>query len=173
MPQHDVIAALGHDWQFFAGLVGPHAEAEIADAALLADFLDLREVASGFGAGLVEVFQRRAGEFQLSGRFKADGPVGALQGDDVPAFLHRRPAELLEALEQIANAALLVIGRGAVIGVFVDQLFMLGADPPVFGRLFAADHRRDQLVEAFDHRIVGRGGFACAHRKVTLSGRLL
>ena len=46
--------------QVFAPLVRPHAKAEKAQAEAVADGLDLLEMASGFGAGLVQVFQRCA-----------------------------------------------------------------------------------------------------------------
>jgi len=59
MPQHDVIATLGHDRQFFTGLVGPHAQPEIANPAFLADRLHLLQMPPGFRASLVQVFQRR------------------------------------------------------------------------------------------------------------------
>ena len=74
-PQHDRVAALGHDRQLGAGLVGPHAEAEEAEAEPVADRLDLVEMAAGLGAGLVEVLERRAGQFELAGRLEADGAV--------------------------------------------------------------------------------------------------
>ena len=77
VPQHDLVAALGHDRQLVAALVGPHAEAEEADPALLADRLDLVEVAAGLGAGLVQVVERRARQFELAGGLEADVAVGA------------------------------------------------------------------------------------------------
>ena len=45
--EHDPVAALGHDRQLAARLVRPHAEAEEADAELVADRLDLVEVPPG------------------------------------------------------------------------------------------------------------------------------
>ena len=78
-------------------LVGPHAEAEEAEAEPVADRLDLLEVAAGLGAGLVQVLERRARQLELAGGLEADGAVGAGQGDDLAAFLDRLPAELGQA----------------------------------------------------------------------------
>ena len=91
-PQHDLVAPLGHDRQLGAGLVGPHAEPEEADAELLADRLDLFEVAAGLGAGLVQVVERRARQFELARGLQADAAVRAGQRDDVAALLDRLPA---------------------------------------------------------------------------------
>ncbi len=52
------------------------------------------EVAAGFGAGLVEVLERRARQFELAGGLEADRPVRALQRNDLAAFLDRLPAEV-------------------------------------------------------------------------------
>ncbi len=60
VPQHDGIAALGHDRQVVSRLVGPHAEAEKAHAHALPDGLDLFEMAAGLGTGLVQILERRA-----------------------------------------------------------------------------------------------------------------
>ncbi len=75
--QHDRVAALGHDRQLGARLVGPHAQAEKADAQLVADRLDLLQVAAGLGAGLVQIVERRAGELELAGGLQADIAVRA------------------------------------------------------------------------------------------------
>ena len=61
---------------------------------LLADRLDLLEVAAGLGAGLVQILERRAGQFELAGGLEADRAVRPGQRDDVAAFLDRLPAEL-------------------------------------------------------------------------------
>ena len=154
MPQHDFVAALGHDRQFVAGLVRPHSEAQKTLAGLGPDRLDLIEVPPGFGAGLVQVFQRRARQFQLPGRFQTDRAVAARQRDNVAAFDHRLPAVVLKRFEQIADPALFSIAGGVVIGGAIDQFLVFGPDPPSLTRLFALGHRGDQLVAAFDHRIV-------------------
>ena len=74
--------------------------------------LHLFEVAPGFGAGLVQVFERRARQFELAGGFEADRAVGAAHGDDLAAFLDRLPAELPHGQQDVADAAGLVVGRG-------------------------------------------------------------
>ena len=154
VPQHDVVAALGHDRQRFARLVGPHAEAEEALAGLGADLLDLAQVPSGLGASLVQVLQRRAGQLELAGGLQADGAVGAGHRDDVPAFLDRRPAELAQGQQQVADAARLLVGRGVEIGGAIDELLVLGADPPGVARLLARGHRFGELPDVLDQRIV-------------------
>ena len=153
---HDVVAALGHDRQLGAGLVGPHAEAEEADAEALARLLDLGEVAAGLGAGLVQGLERRAREFELAGGLQADAAVVAGKRDDVGAvgggLLDRAPAVARQVGEQVADAAGLVVGRGVVVTPRVDELLVLGADPPALGRLLAAREAGDQLVARFDDR---------------------
>ena len=59
--EHDLVAALGHDRQFGAGLVRPHAHAKKTGAGLLAYCLHLLQMAAGFVAGFVQIFERRAG----------------------------------------------------------------------------------------------------------------
>ena len=78
-------------------LVGPHAEAEEAEAELLADRLDLVEMAAGLGAGLVEMLARRAGQLELAGRLEADRAVRAGQGDDVAALHRPAPSRIRSA----------------------------------------------------------------------------
>jgi len=58
VPQHDFVAALGHDRQLVAALVGPHAKPRKPVPVRAADFLQPVSVAAGFGAGLMQVFQR-------------------------------------------------------------------------------------------------------------------
>ena len=154
MPQHDAVAPLGHDRQVLAPLVGPHAKAQEAGAGARADFLHLLEVATGFRAGLVQVFQRRAGQFQLTRRFQADSAVIPAHGDDMAAFLDRFPAEFAQRQQQVADTARFVIGRGVVVRRVEDQLFVFRADPPAVAGLFARRHGFCQLPDILDHRIV-------------------
>src|SRR3546814_10240965 len=104
MIEHDLVAPLGHDRQFGARLVGPHADAEETETEFGADFLHLLQMPAGLGAGLVEVFERRAGEFELARGLEADGAVAARQRDDPPVFWaaldHRFPAEAGERSEE-------------------------------------------------------------------------
>ena len=160
---HDLVAALGHHRQLGACLVGPHAEAEKADVATLADRLDLFEMATRLGAGLVQILERRAGELELAGGFEADRAVRAAQGDDLAAFLDRFPAEFLHVEQDVADAARLVIGGRAVVRTVEDELLVLGADPPVGLGFLAIEKRRDQLVAALDDGICVLGSLAGAH----------
>ena len=63
MAQHNVVPAFGHDGQFGAGLVWPEPEAKKACAGLVPNRLYLLQMASGFSARLVQVFERRTGQF--------------------------------------------------------------------------------------------------------------
>src|SRR3546814_5908505 len=81
--EHDLVAPLGHDRQFGARLVGPHADAEETEPEFGADFLHLLQMPAGLGAGLVEVFERGAGAFELPRGFEADGAVAARPRPDV------------------------------------------------------------------------------------------
>ena len=60
-------------------LSGHMPSAEEAEPEPLADRLALVEVAAGFGAGLVEVLERRARQLELAGGLEADRAVGARQ----------------------------------------------------------------------------------------------
>jgi hypothetical protein len=113
--QHDLVTALGHDRQFGAGLVGPEAEPEEADAELVADFLHLLQVAPGLGTGLVEIVERRARKLELAGGLEADRAVGAGERDDIAALVDRLPAEFGQADQQRVDAAFLLIGGGVMI----------------------------------------------------------
>ena len=163
MAQHDVVAALGHDRQFGAGLVGPHAEAKEAGSRARTNGLYLFHMARGLGAGLVQGLQRCARQLELAGRLEADGAIGTLHRDDVATLFNGLPAELTQREQQIADAAGLAIGGRVVILLAVDQLFMLGADAPAGGRLLAGGHGRDELVPAFNRRIAVVGILPCAH----------
>src|SRR5436853_2605269 len=165
MAEHDLVAALGHPGQLVAALVGPHAEAEEAQAELVADLLDLLEMASGLGAGLVKVPERGSGKLELPSRLEADIAVLARQGDDLAAFLDRLPAELGELAEQVADSSRLVVGWRPVIVAAIDELLVLGADPPRLPRLLAADERREQVLPALDGRVDARGLGPSGHRR--------
>src|SRR3546814_3603633 len=65
---HDAIAPLGHDRQFVAALVGPHAKTKKTQAQRVADIFDLFQMSSGFGAGFMKIVEGRSGKFQLAGR---------------------------------------------------------------------------------------------------------
>ena len=144
--EHDRVAALGHDRQLAAGLVGPHADAEEAEPKPVADRLALLEVTGRFGTGLVEVLERRARQLELARGLEADGAVGAGQRDDLAVLLDRPPAELGQAEQKVADAARLVPRRRAMIVAAIDELLVLGADAPIGARLLAAreDRRADR-----------------------------
>ena len=55
-------------------------------------------------------------------------PAG--QRDHLAVLVDRLPAELGHRHQQVANASRLVIGGGTMIVAAVDELLVLGADPP-------------------------------------------
>src|SRR5690606_11130365 len=124
--------------------------AEEPDTQLFADGLDLREVAAGFGAGLVQVLQRSARQLKLTGRFEADRAIRPAHRDDLAAFLHRNPPELPKLQQDIAYPAGFAIGGRGVAALPVNQLLVLGADAPLLARLLAGLHRRHELLAALD-----------------------
>src|SRR3546814_6781388 len=89
MVQHDAIAPLGHDRQFVAALVGPHAKTKKTQAQRVADIFDLFQMSSGFGAGFMKIVEGRSGKFQLAGRFQADRAIGPGKRNDIPALQHK------------------------------------------------------------------------------------
>src|SRR3546814_15254945 len=95
-----------------------------------------------FRSGLVEIFERRARQFELPRGFKADRPIAARQRDDMPALDHRFPAETGERHQQVADAAGFVVGRRAVVAGAIDDFLVFGAAPPPFARLFRLEWRR-------------------------------
>ena len=148
--EHDRIAALGHHRQLAAGLVGPHSDAEEAEAEPVADRLALLEVPGRFGTGLVEVLERRARQLELARGLEADGAVGAGQRDHLAVLLDRPPAELGQPEQKVADPARLFPRRRAMIVAAIDELFVLGADAPIGSGLLAAAEYRQQVVAALD-----------------------
>jgi len=90
----------------------------------------------------------------LARRLQADGAVAAGKGDDIVAFEHRLPAIAGEADQQRVDAALFLIGRGAMIGAGIDEFLMLGANAPSVPGLFTLGKSRDQLRAALDDGIM-------------------
>ena len=77
---HDAVAALGHDRHVFEARGRVIAQAEKARADFVGDFADLVQVYVHFGAGFVEAFQRRAGEFELAAGLQADRAAALASG---------------------------------------------------------------------------------------------
>ncbi len=163
--EHDLVAAFGHDRQFGAALVGPHAEPEEAQAQFIADRLALHEVPPALRAAFVEVGERRPRQFELSRGLKADRAVRAGQCDDLAALLDRSPTKFSQAKQQLADPARLVPARRAVIVEAIDELLMLGPDPPIFARLLAAGKDRNQIGAGFDERRSAKIGSGCHSKR--------
>ena len=138
--EHDRVAALGHDRQSSRALVGPHAEAEEAEPEPLADRLALVRVPSRLGAGLVQVLERRAAQFELAGRLEADGAVRRRQRDDVAASsTGSQPYPVRPVRGRGSRPARRSSAR--VVGEAIDEFLVLGADAPV-GRAASPRPRR-------------------------------
>ena len=75
-------------------------------------------------------------------------------------LLDRLPAKLGQTLQQCANAVFAFIGDGTQTVGVEDEFFVLGADQPVFTRLFPAGDILDQLgfgLDGLDVRFSRRG----------------
>jgi len=95
---HDLVAALRHPGRIGARPFRLEAHAEQADAELRADFLHLAQMRAHFGAGLVNVFQGRAGQFELAARLQGDAAAIHGQGDGIAVLVDRLPAETLQTV---------------------------------------------------------------------------
>ena len=113
------------------------AQAGKADAQLGAQLLDLDKVLTGLGVRSVDVGQGRAGKLELAGRLQAHRRAVAHQGDDLAAFLHGRPAEAGQAIEQGLDPVRSLIGDGGQARPAKGELFVLGADGELAGGLAA------------------------------------
>ena len=71
----------------------------------------------------------------------------------LPFSIDRLPAELGQAVQQVADAAGLVIARRAVVVDAIDEFLVLGADAPALGRLLAVREDGQQVVAAFDQPV--------------------
>ena len=160
---HDPVAALGHPGHVGARPFGLEAHAQEAQLQLVGDLAHLVEVGAGFHAGLVDVLQCRAGQFQLPGRLQRHRGAIADQGDGaggvaVHALAYRGPAEAHQAFEQGLDAAFAVEGRRTQVIQAEAELLVLGADAPVGLGLPAGGEVIDQLVAPGDRRVGGMAG---------------
>src|SRR3546814_8073245 len=112
-------------------------------------------MATGFGAGLVQAFKRRARQFELPGRFETDRAIDTAQSDHIAALFHRLPTETLQIHEYIADTAGLFIRGGAKSLAAKHELFMLSADAPALLGLFARGHGGGPLIPMFDIGLIG------------------
>src|SRR5690606_35247495 len=128
------------------------------------DGLDLLQVAADLAAGLVDVLQRRAGQFELPCRLQRHRGATAQQRDGAPVLVDPVPAEARQRLQQRLDAALAVELRRAQVIEAESELLVLGADAPVVLRLLAGSDVPDQLVAAGDGRVAGMAGTGHAHR---------
>ena len=129
--EHDRVAALGHDRQLGPGLVRPHAEPEEAEAELVADRL---APAARWRPASAQVWCRCSRGAPDSSSWPAGSrliaPSGPVSAMTLPPSIDRLPAEAGQRHQQVADAAGLVIGGRAMVGAAIDELLVLGADPP-------------------------------------------
>ena len=110
-----------------------------------------------FGGGLMEIHQRRAGEFKLAGRFERNRFAAALQADWLAMILNRLPSAGGDAFQHGADAERLV-GRRGEIAVAEAEFLVLGADAKFAGG-FAADCQIFRhLLHRCDRREIGFAG---------------
>ena len=139
-----------------------------------------------FSDGLMDGFERRAGEFELAARLERDRAAGlfVVQADDVVALHDRHPAELfVHAVEQRADPIVAVqhcLRRGPAYDRPDRREFLvLGADAENAAGLapsapHATSSSRDVIgVESETSRAILRLSFSVLHRcREELSGDL-
>ena len=150
---HDLVAALGHPRHFIPPPLGLEAHAQEAELQFVGDRFHFLQVRADFAAGLVDVFQHAAGEFQLAGRLQRDRGAVAQQGDDLAVLFHRLPAKTGQSLQQGFDAALAFEGGRAQVIQAEAELLVLGADAPLLRRLLPGGDVVDQLAAVGDGRI--------------------
>ncbi len=142
---HDPVATLGHPGHILAPPLGLETDTKKAQAQRFGHGLDFLQVDLGFTAGLVDILQGRAGQFQLSCRLQRNRGTIAAQADQHAVFFDRIPAKALQALQQGADAALTFVRWCPpircrwMIGIapLKTEFLVLGADAPLRLRLAA------------------------------------
>jgi len=143
---HDLVAPLGHHRGLFQAPDRAAADTEKPDPEWISHGSHLAQVVANFVAGLVNVLQRRAGQFKLTAWLQADaGPV-TLQADQVLAFMYALPAKLVaQAFKHGAHTHLATVVQRAQPVLHEAELLMLGADAPLTARLAPRFHPLDKL----------------------------
>ncbi|MCP5113609.1 MAG: 50S ribosomal protein L30, partial [bacterium] len=125
--------------------------------------MHLLEVTEHLRASLVQMLQGSTGKLELSARLERN--VGAThwigKADDVVAFHHRVPAELVaHAVQHGLDAASAFIRQRRQIVGMEAKFLVLGADTPVFRRLAAGFEKADEFGETLHGpaRFWGVGG---------------
>jgi hypothetical protein len=155
---HQRVTALGHDRHLVGGPDGGGAQADEAGADAVGDGFNLGEMLVNLVAGFVDGLERRAGEFQLAAGLEADVGAALLQADQMPALHDRRPAEAVaQPFEHGADRAGAFIGQRRQGLEIVAEFLVLGADPPVLGRLAAGFEIRGELGGMLDRPAAGLG----------------
>jgi hypothetical protein len=79
---------------------GTAADAEETDAERLGDLAQIGQMPVGFLAGLVQVFERRAGQLELAAGLQRNRALAGMLGkaDDIAGVDDRLPAELFCAM---------------------------------------------------------------------------
>ena len=148
-----------------------HADAEKADAQGLRHFAHLRQMRHQLRTGLMHIFDRRAGEFELSARLQRDGAAAGdvEHADDVLALHDRLPAEdIVQAFQQRADRALALIRHGTIVRDGEGELLVLGAGPELCLRLAACFEPGDEFVARLDRRHID---LVTSHKGVRQKGR--
>jgi len=114
-------------------------------------------------AGLVQGFQRCAGQLELTAGFEGHAATILGERDRLAGFEHRLPAETCDqTLENRPDAAWPLIGQRPQVFPSVGELLVLGADAPGPGRFAAGLQVGDQLPFIGDRGALGlrRSGHA-------------
>jgi hypothetical protein len=164
---HDVIAGFRHARRVGQRPFRRAADAEKADAQRLGDLAQVGQMPIGFLAGLVQVFERRAGKFELSARLQRDRALSGMFGkpDDIAGVDDRLPAAFCRhAVQQRRDAGLAEIGNRAVVRLEEGELIILrtNAEPVL---------RRVSLGQIFGQ--VSKRGDRCLVGGISGHGRLL
>src|SRR6185312_3152506 len=161
---HDLVAALGHPRHLVAPPLRLEAHAEETQAHAVGHRAHFLQMRIHLAAGLVDGFQRRAGELQLAGRFQRDIRLVAGERDRNIAFAGDLPAVTCgDAFQQRPDAALALERRSAQVVGAEAELLVLGADAPSLARLLARGEVVDQLLAPGDGRALDGTGYGHGH----------
>src|SRR5690606_2341972 len=129
-----------------------------AQAKLVADRLDLAQVAAGLATGLEDGFQGRAGESQLAGRLPRHRGAVLGQRDLLAVLVVGFPAVASRALQKRAAAARASPGRRAQVVEAEAERLVPGTDPPPRRRLAAGLGVRDRVAPVAGRAVLGDAG---------------
>ena len=163
---HNGVAALRHPRHVGTAGQGMEAERGESESQVLGDAAHLGEVGLHLGLGVVQGFDRGAGQFKLAGGFQRDRGATLLQADDVAVVGDRGGVIAQHPGQQVANRARLAaggkIGRRRQVVLAEAELLVLRADAPVGERLAAGGNVVGKLSDRGDRSRVAVSGIGHA-----------